>query len=121
MERDEQTYAIIGAAMKVHQELGCGFLEAVYQDAFEIELTKRDIPFLREQKIVIFYCGQELKSYYIADFICCGNIIVELKALSELSGREKAQVLNYLKATGLKKALLINFGKESLEFQRFVN
>jgi len=121
MERDQQTYAIIGAAMKVHQELGCGFLEAVYQDALEIELTTQNIPFRREQKIAVFYCGQELKSYYIADFICYESIIVELKALSDLSGREKAQVLNYLKATGLKKALLINFGKESLEFQRYVN
>ena len=121
MERDQQTYAIIGAAMKVHQELGCGFLEAVYQDALEIELTTQNIPFRREQKIAVFYCGQELKSYYIADFICYESTIVELKALSDLSGREKAQVLNYLKATGLKKALLINFGKESLEFQRYVN
>ena len=107
--------------MRVHQELGCGFLEAIYQDALEIELIKQGIPFRREQKIAVFYSGQELKSYYFADFICFDGIIVELKALSELSGREKAQVLNYLKAAGLKKALLINFGKESLEFQRYVN
>jgi len=121
MERDQLTHAIIGAAMKVHRELGCGFLEAVYQEALEIELAKQGVPFRREQKIAVYYCGQELKSYYVADFICFDSIIVELKALSELSGREKAQVLNYLKATGLKKALLINFGKESLEFQRYVN
>jgi len=107
--------------MKVHRELGCGFLEAVYQDALEIALTKQGIPFRREQKIAIFYCGRELKSYYVADFICFDSIIVELKALSEMSGKEKAQELNYLKATKLRKALLINFGKESLEHQRYVN
>jgi len=120
-ERDSQTFAIIGAAMKVHRELGCGFLEAVYQDALEIEFTVQNIPFRREERITVFYCGQELKSYYIADFICFDSIIVELKALSDLSGREKAQILNYLKATKLPKALLINFGKESLEFQRYIN
>ena len=120
-QRDQETYAIIGAAMKVHRELGCGFLEAVYQDALEIELTAQGVPFRREEKIAVYYSGQELKSYYFADFICFGSTIVELKALSELSGREKAQVLNYLKAAKLPKALLINFGKESLEYQRYVN
>jgi GxxExxY protein len=120
MAKDEQTYSIIGAAMKVHNELGTGFLEAVYQDALEIELTKRSIPFMRELKIPVFYCGEQLKSYYFADFVCYDTIIVELKALSELSGTETAQLLNYLKAAKLKKALLINFGKTSLEYKRYV-
>ncbi|MDR0610264.1 MAG: GxxExxY protein [Planctomycetaceae bacterium] len=120
-QKDPDTYSIIGAAMKVHSELGCGFLEAVYQDALEIELTKRKIPFQREQKIPVYYCGQELKTYYVADFVCYDSIIVELKALTELSGKEKSQILNYLKATKKTKALLINFGKESLEYNRYVN
>ena len=121
MQRDEQTHAIIGAAMKVHNELGCGFLESVYQDALMVELRKQKIPFLREVKIPVFYCGVELPSYFIADFVCFDNIIVELKALLECSGREKAQVLNYLKATGYKKALLINFGNDRLQYERIAN
>ena len=120
MERDTQTYSLIGAAMKVHRELGCGFLEAVYQEALEIELTKQGIPFERQKHLDIFYDGQQLKTYYIADFICYGDAIVELKATADLIGKDKAQVLNYLKATRLSKALLINFGKESLQFERIV-
>jgi len=119
-ERDPQTFAIIGAAMKVHRELGCGFLEAVYQEALEIELTKQRIPFERQKHLAIFYDGQELKTFYIADLICYGEVIVELKATSDLAGRDKAQVLNYLKATRLSKALLIYFGKESLQFERIM-
>lgn len=119
-KRDNESYEVIGAAMKVHSELGNGFLEAVYQEALEIEFQNRKIPYKREMKIPVYYCGKELKTYYQADFVCYDNIIVELKVLKSLSDIEKAQVLNYLKASKLKKALLINFGENHLVFKRFV-
>ena len=119
-KRDEKTYAIIGAAMAVHNELGCGFLEAVYQDALEIEFKKQGIPYEREKKLSVFYAGQELNSFYRADFICFGEVIVETKAISKMSGTEEAQTLNQLKATKLHKALLINFGMPKLDCKRMV-
>lgn len=117
---DPETYEVIGAAYKVHRELGHGFLEAVYQDALEVELLKQAIPYQRELKLDIYYSGEKLNSFYKADFICYGTFLVELKALTKLSGAEESQVLNYLKATGLKKALLINFGSSSIQIKRFV-
>ncbi|MBQ4378518.1 MAG: GxxExxY protein [Treponema sp.] len=117
---DPESYAVIGAAMKVHSELGCGFLEAVYQEALEIEFKNKNIPYVREKRLPIYYGGQELKTYYQADFVCYDNIIVELKAIKTLSDIEKAQVFNYLKASKLKKALLLNFGESHLVFKRFV-
>lgn len=120
-KRDPETYEIIGAAMQVHSELGRGFLEKVYQDALEWEFQERKIPFRREVNIPVFYRGHELKSFYIADFVCYQNIIVELKALNELSGKEESQILNYLKATNYERALLLNFGKDQLEYKRYVN
>jgi GxxExxY protein len=119
-ERDPRTHAIIGAAMEVHRELGCGFLEAVYQEALAIEFELRNIPFQREVILPIHYKGRLIKSNYRADFVAFGSIIVELKALSALSGVDEAQVLHYLKATGHKVGLLLNFGSPSLEFRRFV-
>ena len=119
-KRDEQTYAIIGAAMNVHRELGCGFLEAVYQEALAIEFTHQNIPFIREPALPIHYRDQPLETSYRADFICYESVIVELKALKQLSGIEDAQVINYLKATGLQRALLLNFGTTSLEQKRLV-
>jgi GxxExxY protein len=116
----KETYNIIGAAMEVHSTLGCGFLEAVYQEAMEIELTKRNIPYEREKRLIVNYKGIQLKKEYIADFICYENIIVELKALSGLTGEHQAQILNYLTATKNKIGLLINFGTESLEYQRLI-
>lgn len=117
----EEVFAIIGAAIDVHRELGSGFLEPVYQEAMEIELTSRHIPFEAQKLLVIKYKGRALQKQYEADLVCYGQIIVELKALDRLSGREQAQILNYLKATGLRVGLLINFGSHArLEWKRFV-
>ena len=117
----DKTYGIIGAAMSVHTELGMGFLEAVYGDALAIELERRHIPFEREKSIHIMYKGQKLNHYYVADFLCYGDIIVELKAVEQIQSVQMAQVLNYLSATGYKLALLINFGEKSLKYKRIVN
>ena len=117
---DPRTYAIIGAAMAVHGEKGCGFKEPVYQECFEIELGLRGIPFEREKVFRVYYKGQLLEKTYQADFACFGEVLVELKALDRLTSKEEAQVINYLKASGLSVALLINFGAESLEWKRIV-
>src|SRR5437870_3044742 len=118
--RDAQTYAIIGAAMEVHGQLGSGFLEPVYQHAMAIELGQRGVPFLRESSIAVTYKGLELACSYRADFICYESILVELKALAKLTNVEQSQVMNYLKATSLTRGLLLNFGAPRLEYKRFV-
>lgn len=120
MQKDMQTYEIIGAAMRVHSALGGGFLESVYQEALEIELQALGIPFEREKPLTITYREKALKASFKADFVCSGSVIVELKALKQLSGAEESQVINYLKASQLKKALLINFGAEKLQYKRLV-
>ena len=119
-QRDPQTYVIIGAAMEIHKRLGHGFLEAVYQEAAVLEFTHKKIPFKREVQLPITYRETILPTAYRADFVCYGEIIVEFKALARLSSVEDAQVLNYLKATGFQRALLINFGAPSLEYKRLV-
>ena len=117
---DPRTFAIIGAAMEVHRHLGCGFAEPIYQDALEIEFRLRGISFQRENEVKVFYKEEELRNKYKLDFICFGEVIVELKALTVLGGNEELQVMNYLKATGFRVGLLLNFGNPSLEFQRYV-
>jgi len=118
--RDSQTYAIIGAAMEVHRELGPGFLEAVYQESLAIEMELRGIPFGRESLLPVRYKGRLLAPTYRADFICYGDIIVETKTVETLAGIHVAQAINYMKATGMQRALLINFGTGSLQHQRLV-
>ena len=119
--RDPETYAVIGAAMEIYNQLGRGFLENVYQEAMLVELETRGIASRCQVDIPIYYKGRLLPCNYRADFVCYGGIIVELKATKSLTDVERAQVLNYLKATGFKRALLINFGAGSLEFERFAN
>jgi len=117
----DEAYAIVGAAIEVHRELGSGFLEAVYQEALQMELHERGIPFEAQKPLRIQYKGQTLRKDYCADLLCYGQIVVELKALDRLSGNEESQILNYLKATGLRLGLLINFGgQRKLEWKRFV-
>jgi len=119
-ERDPETYAIIGAAMEVHRELGCGFLEVPYQEAFTIELADREIPFAKEVALAINYKSRPLACIYRADFICFTNIIVELKAIKTIGPVEEAQLLNYLKATWMERGLLLNFRAPSLQVKRMV-
>ena len=107
--------------MAVHRELGTGFLEAIYQEALEKEIMFRDIPFVREQALQVRYKGELLDKSYSADFVCYGEIIVELKALSGLESLHEAQLINYLKATNLKIGLLVNFGQSSLQQKRVLN
>jgi GxxExxY protein len=118
--KDERTYKIIGAAMEVHKDLGCGFLEAVYHEALGREFGSQEIPLSSQPVGEIRYKGRPLAKKYQPDFICYGEVIVEIKAISGLSGTEEAQLINYLKATELKVGLLFNFGSKSLEHKRFV-
>jgi len=117
----EECYRIVGAAFEVFNELGNGFLEPVYQEALEIEFASQGIPFVPQQPLRITYKRQQLLKEYCADFVCFGMIIVEIKALPKLSGREDAQLMNYLKATGFRLGLLINFGTPNkLDWNRVV-
>ncbi|MGI6223305.1 MAG: GxxExxY protein [Prevotella sp.] len=116
----EEAYAIIGAAMEVHKHLGSGFLEKAYQDAMEIELAERGIPFEREKQLQIMYKGKILQHDYYADFVCYGKIIVEIKAVSKLMPEHRSQVLNYLNCCNCNLGLLINFGQKSLVYERVV-
>ena len=107
--------------MTVHRELGCGFLEKVYQEALERKFVAKGIPYKREASLEIFYKGIPLQQNYVADFVCYGKIIVELKAISKLSDVERAQIINYLKATGYELGILASFGATSLKTERFCN
>ncbi len=119
-KQDNETFAIIGSAMNVHKEFGHGFLEAVYQEALEYEFKLNNIPFEKEKYLQVYYKGSVLKCHYQADFVCFDSVIVELKAIQQLTNANEAQVINYLKASGLNRALLINFGASSLQYKRLV-
>ncbi|MCA9944039.1 MAG: GxxExxY protein [Anaerolineales bacterium] len=106
----DESYQIQGAIFEVYREMGCGFLEAVYQECLEKELTQRGIPFAAQQPLQLTYKGENLRQTYKPDLICYGKIIVELKAVKDIAPEHKAQVLNYLKATSMKLGLLVNFG-----------
>lgn len=106
----EECYAIQGAVFEVYREMGCGFLESVYQECLEKELLRREIPFDSQRALELQYKGEALKQIYKPDLICYGKIIVELKAVKSIGKEHEAQVFNYLKASGLKLALLVNFG-----------
>jgi GxxExxY protein len=117
----EESYKIIGSCFEVYNDKGCGFVEPVYQECLEIELGLQGIPFQSQQQLRLFYKGKELKQKYIPDFMCYEQIIVEIKAVSQLTDEHRAQVHNYLKATGFRLGLLINFGNHpKLEYERIV-
>jgi GxxExxY protein len=117
----DEVFAVVGSAMEVYYQLGPGFLEPVYQEALEVELKRRQIPYEAQKRLRIIYKGQLLNKEYVADLVCYGQILVELKALVGLSGKEIAQLINYLKATSIRVGLLLNFGSQGkLEWKRLV-
>ena len=115
----DEVFAVVGAGMEVYNELGCGFLEPVYQEALAIEMRDRGIPFKAQCPLQIRYKGTILDKTYCADFICYEQLVVELKAMEKIFGRDEAQILNYLKATGKAICLLLNFGKSRIEIKRY--
>ncbi|MEA1886970.1 MAG: GxxExxY protein [Bacteroidota bacterium] len=117
----EETYKIIGACLEVHSTLGNGFLEAVYEKSLEKELELRSIPFKRNVRFKVLYNYIDLDKVYVADFVCYDKIILELKAVSYIHSDHYRQLLNYLRVTGMKLGLLINFGQSSLKVKRIIN
>jgi len=118
----EESYKIVGACFEVYNAMGCGFLEAVYQECLGIEFSNQTIPFKAQIPLELCYKGQVLQQKYIPDFICFDKVIVEIKALKNLSDEHRAQVHNYLKATGYRLGLLVNFGQHpKLQYERIVN
>lgn len=118
---DVRTYSIIGAAMRVHSQLGPGFLERAYQDAFAIALTQANVHFVREHELALYFDGVRLPTRYRADFVCFDQIIVELKAKTGLADVDRMQVVHYLRSTRHPLGLIINFGARRLQFGRIVN
>ena len=117
---DPQTYKIIGAGMAVHSELGCGFLEKVYRLALPFEFGRFEVPFAPEKNLKICYKGRTLAVDYFVDFICFENIVVEVKAQAAIGCADEAQLLNYLKASGMRRGLILNFGATSFQHKRMV-
>jgi GxxExxY protein len=117
----DEVYAIVGAAMEAYNDLGPGFLEPVYQEAMEMELEIRNIPYKAQHQIIVTYKGRPLKKYYIADLFCYEKIVIEIKTMNSLTLREEGQLLNYLKATEMMVGVLVNFGHyPGLEWKRLV-
>jgi GxxExxY protein len=118
---EEESHVILGACFEVHNQMGSGFLEDVYQECLEIELKSRGMEFLPKPRLKLQYKGIPLEQYYDPDFLCFGKIILEIKAISNLADIHRAQVLNYLKATQLRLGLLVNFHSHpKLEFERII-
>lgn len=118
---EQETRRILGACFEVYREKGCGFVEPVYQECLELELASQSIEFLAQKEIGLCYKGRLLKQTYRADFVCYGKVIVEIKAVSALADEHRAQLMNYLRATGIKVGLLINFSHyPGVEHERFV-
>ncbi len=117
----EESYKILGACFEVYKERGCGLLEAVYQECLEIEMDLRNIPFSSQATLTLYYKDRKLKQTYVPDFECYEKIIVELKSVKDLGDEHRAQVFNYLRATGFQLGMLINFGHyPKLEYERIV-
>ena len=117
----DECYQVMGACFEVYKELGCGFVEPVYQEALEIELRSQEIGFESQKQLQLRYKGQLMKQTYIPDFVCFGQVILEIKAVSKLCDDHRAQVHNYLKATGYRLGLLVNFGHHpKVEWERIV-
>lgn len=117
----DESYAIIGSCFEVYKEKGNGFVEPVYQECLELELTAQKIPFTALGALKLTYKGAELKQRFIPDFLCHDKIILEIKAVKQLTDEHRAQVLNYLKATGLRLGLLVNFGHyPKVEYERII-
>ena len=118
---EQETHRILGACFEVYKEKGCGFVEPVYQECLELELASQGIEFLAQQEIGLTYKGQPLRQTYRADLVCFGKVIVEIKAVSAVTDQHRAQVMNYLRATGIRVGLLINFSHyPGVEHERFV-
>lgn len=118
---EAESYKIMGACLEVYRSMGFGYFEAVYQEGLELEFRGRGIPFVPQKQIPIVYKGKTLQQFYKADFICYDKIIIEVKAISELTDSHRAQVFNYLRATGMKLGILVDFGAyPGLEHDRVV-
>jgi GxxExxY protein len=118
----DESYRIIGACFEVYKEMGCGFHEDIYQECLELEMTAQAIPFRPQTELQLVYKGRKLKHTYVPDFLCFSKIVLEIKAVSELTALNRAQLHNYLKATGHKLGLLVNFGHyPKLESERVVH
>jgi GxxExxY protein len=118
---EQESYQIMGACFEVYKAMGRGFIEPVHQECLELELGDRGIPFVPERELPTAYKGRRLRQFYMADFVCYEKIIVEAKAVKQLADEHRAQVFNYLKATGMRLGLLINFGsRPKLEYERIV-
>lgn len=117
----EKTFKVIGACIKVHKKLGNGFAESVYQQALEKEFLHANIPFEKQKQLPIYYDGELLDEFFIADFVCFEQVLLEIKAVPAIQDPMKQQVLNYVKSSTLEVGMLINFGEQSLQWKRFVH
>lgn len=118
---EEETYAILGACFEVYKELGCGFLEAVYQECLELELNAQGVPFEAQSRVMLVYKAHQLKQHYEPDLLCYGKVVMEIKTVKTLADEHRAQIHNYLKATGLRVGLLVNVGHyPKVEHERIV-